>query len=168
MRLMNNEISLRGNLADAPKFAYDQEGNARVARFTIFVFRPNKRDGDKDDTFDVVLFGNDAKKWDEGIKSGDDARIPRKGEEVSVKGSIHRGKDFTDRNGNLRQGTYSVWAQEVFITRYRRDNVQTAPNNVTPMPAPNPTPTPAPAPSQAVQTGFMDIPEGLEDELPFI
>ena len=37
-----------------------------------------------------------------------------------------------------------------------------------PAPEPQPTMTSRPAPSEAVSDGFMTIPEGIEEELPFI
>lgn len=163
MRLMNNVVIMRGTMGTDITYRQDQNGQVRSASFAIYVFKPGKKDGDKDDIFNCVLFGKDAQDW----ASGSAKRIPAKGDEVVVGGSIHNGRDYTDKDGIKRYGRDSIYCNDVYVARTKaeRNGQGTASAPVKEFTRQTVPVTPAPAPQNQ---DFMEIPEGLEDEIPFI
>lgn len=166
MRLMNNMVTMLGTMANDVTYRKNQNGDVHAAQFAIYVFRKNKKEGDKDDLFECVIFGKDAQNW----ASGNAKNVPKKGDEVYVTGPMHNGRDYVDRNGVKREGKNSIWCDDVRVTRTKEERQFGKNNGNTDVPVKEFTRqtvpvTPAPAPQNQ---DFMEIPEGLEDEIPFI
>ena len=141
-----------GRLTRDPNISYSQSGdNTAIARFTLAVDRRVRRQaGDDQQTADFigcVAFGRQAEFAEKYL---------RQGTKVAVTGRIQTGS-YTDRNGNKVYTTDVVLDDIEFAeSKSSQDND----NNYT-YQAPS-----RPAPS-AAGDGFMNIPDGIDEELPF-
>lgn len=151
-----NKVILMGRLTRDPEVRYSQGASqTAVARFSIAVDRRFKRDGEPDaDFFNCTAFGKQA----EFIE-----RYLRKGVKVVVCGRIQN-DNYTNKDGQM---VYSVRVMVDEIEFAESKNAQTGNeggynggyngggfgNS-------------APAPSGAGD-GFMNIPDGIDEELPF-
>ncbi len=151
-----NKVILMGRLTRDPEVRYSQGASqTAVARFSIAVDRRFKRDGEPDaDFFNCTAFGKQA----EFIE-----RYLRKGVKVVVCGRIQN-DNYTNKDGQM---VYSVRVMVDEIEFAESKNAQTGKeggynggyngggfgNS-------------APAPSGAGD-GFMNIPDGIDEELPF-
>ena len=143
-----NKVILMGRLTRDPDVRYSDQSSA-VARFTLAVDRRFKRDGDQQtaDFISCVAFG----KTGEFIE-----RYCHQGTKLVVEGRIQTGS-YTNRDGN-----------KVYTTDVVAENVEFAESK--PAAANNEGGYQAarPEPSSAAGDGFMNIPDGVEDEgLPF-
>ena len=144
-----NKVILMGRLTRDPEVRYSQgENNLAIARYTLAVDRRCQRNSDQTaDFISCVAFGKAAEfaeKWfKQGIK-------------VAVTGRIQTGS-YTNKDGA------KVYTTEVVIEEqeFAESKNATSPNGGG---APN---APHPTPSAASGDGFMSIPEGVEDQLPF-
>ncbi len=144
-----NKVILMGRLTRDPEVRYSQgENNLAIARYTLAVDRRFQRNSDQTaDFISCVAFGKAAEfaeKWfKQGIK-------------VAVTGRIQTGS-YTNKDGA------KVYTTEVVIEEqeFAESKNATSPNGGG---APN---APHPTPSAASGDGFMSIPEGVEDQLPF-
>ena len=144
-----NKVTLMGNLTRDPDVRYSQgEKSTCVARYTLGIRRRFHRDGDPDSDFiNCVAFG----------KQGEFAeKYLKKGMKIAICGRIQTGS-YTD-NGIKRYTTDDVVEEHYFVeSKYANNgnasNSQSAPQNNQPA---------------ASNDGFMSIPEGIEEELPFI
>ena len=161
-----NKVILMGRLTRDPEVRYTAGENAlAIARYTLAVDRRFRRDGEATaDFINCVVFGRGAefaeKYFHQGIR-------------IVVCGRIQTGS-YTNRDGQKVYTTDVVVEDQEFAEskaaagEYRNSN----PSNFSNagfdsgfQPAP---PTSRPAPSSAVSDGFMNIPDGVEDEgLPF-
>ncbi len=140
-----NKVMLMGRLTNDPEVRYSQEENAAaVARFTLAV---NRRDGNAD-FIQIVAFGKLAETIEKYLS---------KGRRVLIAGRIQTGS-YTNRDGQ-KVYTVDVIADEMeFADGKKADN------------AANPVPTPAHTDNDipAATPGFMNIPDGIDEEmLPF-
>ncbi len=151
-----NKVILMGRLTRDPEVRYSQGASqTAVARFSIAVDRRFKRDGEPDaDFFNCTAFGKQA----EFIE-----RYLRKGVKVVVCGRIQN-DNYTNKDGQM---VYSVRVMVDEIEFAESKNAQTGNeggynggyngggfgNS-------------APAPSGAGDV-FMNIPDGIDEELPF-
>ena len=148
-----NKVILMGRLTRDPEVRYSQGANqTAVARFSVAVDRRFKRDGEPDaDFFNCTAFGKQA----EFIE-----RYLRKGIKVVLAGRIQN-DNYTNKEGQM---VYSVRVMVDEIEFAESKNASsgneggfnggyTGGNN-------------APAPSGAGD-GFMNIPDGIDEELPF-
>ena len=151
-----NKVILMGRLTRDPEVRYSQGANqTAVARFSIAVDRRFKREGEPDaDFFNCTAFGKQA----EFIE-----RYLRKGVKVVVCGRIQN-DNYTNKDGQM---VYSVrvMVDEIEFAEsknasagngdggYNGGGYMGGGNN-------------APAPSGAGD-GFMNIPDGIDEELPF-
>ena len=144
---MNNVI-LMGRLTRDPDVRYSDQSSA-VARFTLAVDRRFKRDGDQQ-TADFILcvaFG----KTGEFIE-----RYCHQGTKLVVEGRIQTGS-YTNRDGN-----------KVYTTDVVAENVEFAESKAAAANNEGGYQAARPEPSSAAGDGFMNIPDGVEDEgLPF-
>lgn len=141
-----------GRLTRDPNISYSQSGdNMAIARFTLAVDRRGRRqDGADQQTADFigcVAFGRQAEFSEKYL---------RQGTKVVVTGRIQTGS-YTDRNGN-KVYTTDVVLDDIEFAESK--NSQDNDNNYT-YQAPS-----RPAPS-AAGDGFMNIPDGIDEELPF-
>ena len=151
-----NKVSLIGRLTRDPEVRYSQGASqTAVARFSIAVDRRFKRDGEPDaDFFNCTAFGKQA----EFIE-----RYLRKGVKIVVCGRIQN-DNYTNKDGQM---VYSVrvMVDEIEFAESKNasaGNGDGGYNGGGYMGGNNS----APAPSGAGD-GFMNIPDGIDEELPF-
>lgn len=155
---MTNLVLLKGRLVAELETISNRDGNFVGYSGRIAVWRPNKREGQQDDFFRILIFGREA----EGIQTGRKP-LPKKGDAVSIQGSLHNQEKYTNKEGRTVYPDSAIYVNSLdAVKTVPRQDGQTASQ-----PAPQPQATPQPAP-QASNNGFMNIPEGLEDELPFV
>ena len=138
-----------GRLVADPDVRYSQGENATaIARYRIAVDRKYKRDGEQTaDFIGCVAFG----------KSGEFAeKYFHKGTKVLVTGRIQTGS-YTNRDGQKVYTTDVVVEEQEFAESKAASN-----ENAGYAPADN-----RPSPSAAAGDGFMNIPDGIDEELPF-
>lgn len=145
-----NKVILMGRLTRDPEVRYSQgEQATAVARYTLAVDRRFKRDGDQQtaDFIQCVAFG----------RSGEFAeRYLRKGTKIVVTGRIQTGS-YTNREGQ-RVYTTDVVVEDQEFAESR--NASGGDNS-------GYTPADRPSPGSAAGDGFMNIPDGIDEELPF-
>ena len=136
-----NKVILMGRLTRNPDVRYSQGEKATcVARYTLAVNRRFRREGDQDaDFINCVAFGSYTNR--DGVK-------------VYTTDVVVEEQDFAE--SKAAASSYTGGYQQ-------QGGYQSAPE-----PQAAPAPTNRPAPSEAVSDGFMTIPEGIEEELPFI
>lgn len=151
-----NRVILMGRLTRDPEVRYSQgERSMAIARYTLAVDRRGRRSQDSTeqtaDFIPCVAFD----------RAGEFAeRYFRQGMRVLVSGRIQTGS-YTNRDG-----------QKVYTTEVIVDDQEFADSKgaAADMGGYRPAAAPAerPAPSSAIGDGFMNIPDGVEDEgLPF-
>lgn len=140
-----NKVILMGRLTRDPEVRYTQGDNASaVARFSLAVDRRFKKDGDQTaDFINCVAFG----KTGEFIE-----KYGRKGTKFVVEGRIQTGS-YTNKDGQKVYTTDVVVEQVEFA-----ESKSSADGNTTNNTANSNAPT---------DTSFMDIPDGIDEELPF-
>lgn len=150
-----NKVILMGRLTRDPDIRYSQGDNpTAVARYTLAVDRRfTKRDGgDSQQTADFiscVAFGRSAEFAE---------RYLRKGLKLVVTGRIQTGS-YTNQEGQRVYTTDVVVEDQEFAeSKAASDNYQGGSGFV---------PADRPAPSTAAPDGFMNIPDGIDEELPF-
>ena len=147
-----------GRLTRDPEVRYSSGENATaIARYTIAVNRRYNRDGEQSaDFISCVAFG----------KLGEFAeKYFRQGIKVTVSGRIQTGS-YTNRDGQKVYTTDVVVEDQEFAESKAASadsGMQQRYSQPSPMAA-----SPMPSPSQAsVGDGFMNIPDGIDEELPF-
>ena len=141
-----NKVILMGRLTRDPEVRYSQgEQATAIARYTLAVDRRFKRDGDQTaDFIGCVAFG----------KLGEFAeKYLRKGTKVVVTGRIQTGS-YTNKDGQ------KVYTTDVVVEECEFAESKNAAGD-------NSTPSDRPSPSSAAGDGFMNIPDGIDEELPF-
>ena len=148
-----NKVILMGRLTRDPEVRYSQGDNPMaIARYTLAVDRRFRRGSDGDQTADFigcVAFG----------KSGEFAeKYFRQGLKVIVTGRIQTGS-YTNKDGQ-KVYTTDVVVEDQEFAESKAASEQSAASYGARQEA-------APAPSAPVGDGFMNIPDGLDEELPF-
>ena len=144
-----NKTILIGRLTRDPEVRYTQGDNASaVARFSLAVDRRFKKDGEQTaDFISCVAFG----KTGEFIE-----RYCHQGTKLVVEGRIQTGS-YTNRDGN-----------KVYTTDVVAENVEFAESKAAATNNEGGYQAARPEPFSAAGDGFMNIPDGVEDEgLPF-
>lgn len=144
-----NKVILMGRLTRDPEVRYTQGDNASaVARFSLAVDRRFKKDEEQTaDFINCVAFG----KTGEFIE-----KYGRKGTKFVVEGRIQTGS-YTNKDG-----------QKVYTTDVVVEQVEFAENKAAAVNNEGGYQAARPEPSSAARDGFMNIPDGVEDEgLPF-
>lgn len=139
---MNKWIGM-GRLTRDPEVRYGQSGNA-VANFSIAVDRRFKRDGEAQaDFFNCTAFGKTGEFVEKYLK---------KGIKVVVDGELQN-NNYEDKNGTKH---YSV---QIIVNQieFAESKSSQANNNDTAEPEAN----------KPADDGFMNIPDGIDEELPF-
>ena len=141
-----NKAVLVGRLTRDPEVRYSQGENATaVARYTVAVDRRFKRDGEPTaDFIPCVVFGRSAEFAEKYF---------RQGMRVSISGRIQTGS-YTNKDGVK---VYTVEEQEFAESRAESEANRASYQHS----------APAPAPSAPAGDGFMNIPDGIDEELPF-
>ena len=151
-----NKVVLMGRLTRDPEVRYSQGENAlAIARYTLAVDRRFKRDGEQTaDFINCVVFGKSAEFTE---------RYFRQGMRVVVCGRIQTGS-YTNRDGVKVYTTEVVVEEQEFAESKAASDNYAASHPQTSSPAPAPS---MPAPGAASADGFMNIPDGIDEELPF-
>lgn len=138
-----NKVILMGRLTRDPEVRYAQNDNGTaVARFSIAVDRKFKRDGEPDaDFLNCTAFGKQAEFVEKYL---------RKGTKMLIAGRIQN-DNYTNKDG---QTVYSV---RVMVDEMEFAESKNASNNT----------TPTQAQGEPNLDGFMNIPDGIGEELPF-
>lgn len=146
-----NKVIMMGRLTRDPEVRYSQGASqTAIARFSLAVDRRWKREGEPDaDFFNCTVFGRQADFVEKYL---------RQGTKVVVTGRIQN-DNYTNKDG---QKVYSVQIIVEEIEFAESKNAATA-NGA----APAYQASSRPSPSQAAGDGFMSIPDGAEEELPF-
>ena len=156
-----NKVILMGRLTRDPDIRYSAgENSTAVARYTLAVDRRFKRDGDQSaDFISCVAFGRSAefaeKYFHQGIR-------------IVVSGRIQTGS-YTNRDGNKVYTTDVVVEDQEFAESKNASAENSAgftPSYQQPS-YQQPSAPSAPSPAPASAAGFMNIPDGLAEELPF-
>ena len=161
-----NKVILMGRLTRDPEVRYSAGENAlAIARYTLAVDRRFRRDGEANaDFINCVSFGRTAEFAEKYF---------RQGLKIAVTGRIQTGS-YTNKDGQKVYTTDVVVEEQDFAeskaaaSSYTGGYQQQGGYQSAPEPQAAPAPTNRPAPSEAVSDGFMTIPEGIEEELPFI
>ena len=143
-----NKVILMGRLTRDPDVRYSAgESGTSVARYTLAVDRRfNKRDGEATaDFISCVAFGRSAEFAQKYF---------RQGLKVVVTGRIQTGS-YTNKDGQ------KVYTTDVIIEEQEFAESKSASDN-----AGGFAPADRPSPSSAGD-GFMNIPDGIDEELPF-
>ena len=141
-----NKVILMGRLTRDPEVRYGTgENSTAVARYTIAVDRRFKRDGEQNaDFIGCVAFGRNAEFAEKYL---------RQGTKLVLTGRIQTGS-YTNRDGQKVYTTDIVVEEQEFAESKAAGNG--GQNNYS---------RPSAATSDA--DGFMNIPDGIDDELPF-
>ena len=146
-----NKVILMGRLTRDPEVRYSTGDSATaVARYTLAVDRRMRRnDGEQSaDFIGCVAFGRSAEFAE---------RYLRQGTKVVVTGRIQTGS-YTNRDGQRVYTTDVVVEDQEFAESKAAGGAQTGGFQAA---------APAPAPSMSAGDGFMNIPDGIDEELPF-
>lgn len=154
-----NKVILMGRLTRDPEVRYSAGENAlAIARYTLAVDRRFKRDGEATaDFINCVSFGRTAEFAE---------RYFHKGIRITICGRIQTGS-YTNREGQKVYTTEVVVEEQEFAESKAASQGYAASANAGAS-APQSMPmADMPTPSAASADGFMNIPDGIDDELPF-
>ena len=155
-----NKAILMGRLTRNPDIRYTQgENPVCIARYTLAVDRRFKRDGEQEaDFISCVAFGRQAEFAEKYLQ---------KGAKVVISGRIQTGS-YTNREG-ARVYTTDIVVEEQDFAESKASAAGSAPESKASAAESAPKQKEETAANQPpLQDGFMTIPEGIEDELPFI
>ena len=142
-----NKVILLGNLTRDPEIRYSQgEKQMAVARFSLAVNRRFSRQGDTDtDFFNCTAFGKQAEFVEKYFKQGSS---------MLLTGRVQN-DNYTNKNGE-RVYSVQIMADEIEFAERKsaQSNNQTQNQN-------------QPAQANGADDDFMNIPDGIEDGLPF-
>lgn len=136
-----NKVILMGRLTKDPEVRYSQGNNPMsVARYTLAVDRKFKRDGEPNaDFINCIAFG----------KNGEFAeKYLHKGMKILIEGRIQTG-NYTNKDGQ------KVYTTDIVVESHEFAESKNASQSERPQTVPQ------------ADSEFMQIPDGLEDELPF-
>lgn len=150
-----NKAILVGRLTRDPEVRYSQGDNATaVARYTLAVDRRFKRDGEPTaDFIPCVVFGRSAEFAEKYF---------RQGLRIVVSGRIQTGS-YTNREGQKVYTTDVVVEEQEFAESKNAGGSNggySAPQHNNPAPSANTS-------DLGSADGFMNIPDGIDEELPF-
>lgn len=153
-----NKVILMGRLTRDPEVRYSAGDNSMaIARYTLAVDRRFRRDGSDQsaDFIGCVAFGRSAEFAEKYL---------RQGTKLVVTGRIQTGS-YTNRDGQKVYTTDVVVEDQEFA-----ESKAAASENGGYSRQPQPmqaAPMPTPSQASALETGFMNIPDGIDEELPF-
>lgn len=142
-----NKVIIMGRLVRDPEVRYSQsEQSLAVARFTLAVDRRIKTEGQQTaDFISCVAFGKNGEFTEKYL---------RKGIKVAITGRIQTGS-YTNRD-NVKVYTTDVVVEEVEFAESKNASNGSSPEEGRPEPI-----------GPVDSNGFMNIPDGIEEELPF-
>ena len=140
-----NKVMLMGRLTRDPETRYTQgENSMAISRYNLAVDRRFKREGDQNaDFIPCVAFG----------KSGEFAeKYLRKGTKIAIVGRIQTGS-YTNKDGQ------KVYTTEVVVEEQEFAESKASQQTTQQKPAQT---------REESMDGFMNIPDGMDEELPFV
>ncbi len=142
-----NKVILMGRLTRDPEVRYTQKEDAlAIARYTLAVDRRFQKNTDQTaDFIPCVCFGKLAEFAEKWLKQG---------VKICIAGRIQTGS-YTNKDG-VKVYTTEIIVEEQQFAESKRNSESSMPNEGE-----------RPDPSAASGDGFMNIPAGIEDELPF-
>ena len=149
-----NKVILMGRLTRDPEVRYSQGDNSMaIARYTLAVDRRFK-------TVTESRLQISSAAWHSEDSAEFAEKYFRQGLKVVVTGRIQTGS-YTNRDGQKVYTTEVVVEEQEFAeskaaSDANAGSIQSAP-----------APSPAPAPAADAGDGFMNIPDGIDEELPF-
>ena len=151
-----NKVILMGRLTRDPEIRYSQgERATAVARYTLAVNRTFKREGEQDaDFINCVVFGRSAEFAEKYF---------RQGTRIVISGRIQTGS-YVNKDGVM------VYTTEVIVDEQEFAESKAASENSGYGAQAGGYHQPAaakPSPNAAIGDGFMNIPDGIDEELPF-
>ena len=148
-----NKVILMGRLTRDPEVRYSAGENAlAIARYTLAVDRRFRRDGEATaDFINCVSFGRTAEFAE---------KYYRQGLKIVVSGRIQTGS-YTNRDGQKVYTTEVVVEEQEFAESKASSDSYAASHPRTSAPEAS-----MPNPGAAAE-GFMNIPDGIDEELPF-
>lgn len=143
-----NIVTMLGRLTKNPDIrSYGENNDKKMARFTVACDRRGKKEEGQQtaDFIPCICYGKLADFADNYL---------RQGTKIALRGRIQTG-NFTNKEGQ-KVYTTDVIAEEIEFAESKRsgDSAQPATNNATPNPA-------------TVDTSFMDVPDTMEEQLPW-
>jgi len=139
-----NRVILMGRLVRDPEVRYSQGQDAMcIARYTLAVDRRIKKENEQSaDFISCVAFGRNAEFAEKYLKQGT---------KIAVEGRIQTG-GYTNRDGQKVYTTDVIIDSQEFAESKKetQDNAPSAPDY-----------------GPADKDGFMNIPDGIDEELPF-
>ena len=147
-----NKVILMGNLPRDPEIRYSQgENSLAIARFSIAVNRRFSRQGDTDtDFFNCTAFGKQAEFVEKYFKQGS---------RMLLTGRVQN-DNYTNKNGE-RVYSVQIMADEIEFAERKSTADANASRGASNFGGG------APEPAMAADDDFMNIPDGIEDGLPF-
>ena len=141
-----NKVILMGRLTRDPEVRYTSgENSLAIARYTLAVDRKIRKDGDATaDFIPCVVFGRSAEFVEKYF---------RKGLKITIAGRIQTGS-YTNRDGQ------KVYTTEVVVEEQECAESKSSGSGSSQQNMPQQSPDVGP-------DGFMNIPDGIEEELPF-
>lgn len=138
-----NKVILMGRLTRDPEVRYSQgENSMAIARYTLAVDRRFVKNGQQSADFvSCVCFGKSAEFVEKWLKQGI---------KICITGRIQTGS-YTNKDG-VKIYTTEVVVEDQEFAESKKSEGGTGGSS---------------APGNVDADGFMDIPEGIEDELPF-
>lgn len=139
-----NKVILMGRLVADPEVKHSQgENTTAIARYRLAIDRKFKKDGEQTaDFIPCIAFGKSAEFAEKYL---------HKGTKIAVTGRIQTGS-YTNKDGQKVYTTDVVVEEQEFCES--KSSAGSAQQQ-------------APSYGQADGDGFMNIPDGIEDELPF-
>ena len=146
-----NKVILMGRLTRDPEVRYSND--LAVANFSIAVDRRFKREGQPEaDFFDCTAF----RKTAEFIE-----KYLHKGTKVVIDGEL-QSDNYTNKEGQ------KVYRNRIMVNQIEfAESKAASQSGAAQIPSGDPGPGPASAPVSGSGEGFMSIPEGVDEELPF-
>ena len=146
-----NRVILMGRLTRDPEVRYSQgERSMAIARYTLAVDRRGRRGQDGNDQtadfINCVSFGRAAEFAEKYL---------RQGVKIAVTGRIQTGS-YTNKDG-VRVYTTDVVVEEQEFAESKAASASNSGYQA----------SPSPSPSADIGDGFMNIPDGIDEELPF-
>ena len=147
-----NKVILMGNLTRDPEIRYSQgENSLAIARFSIAVNRRCSRQGDTDtDFFNCTAFGKQAEFVEKYFKQGS---------RMLLTGRVQN-DNYTNKNGE-RVYSVQIMADEIEFAERKSTADANASRGASNFGGG------APEPAMAADDDFMNIPDGIDEDLPF-
>jgi len=142
-----NKVILMGRLTRDPEIRYSQgENNMAIARYTLAVDRRFQKNSDQSaDFISCVAFGRSAEFAEKYLKQGT---------KICITGRIQTGS-YTNKDG-VKVYTTDVVVEDQEFAESKSASGGSGDGSYS-----------RPQPSASAGDGFMSIPDGIEDELPF-